>query len=95
MGYPFIKHGGILIPLIVIVLLLSGCGGDQHQYTIAVSQCSEDIWREKLNEELKTTSYIYDNVNLLFSTARDNDRASAGANRQFHQPWCRPAHYLS
>lgn len=74
MGYPFIKHGGILIPLIVIVLLLSGCGGDQHQYTIAVSQCSEDIWREKLNEELKTTSYIYDNVNLLFSTARDNDR---------------------
>lgn len=60
--------------LAFILLLFVGCSRKPVKYTIAVSQCSEDIWRDKLNEELKTTAYIYDNVELLFSTARDNDK---------------------
>ena len=60
--------------LTFILLLFMGCSRKPVKYTIAVSQCSEDIWRDKLNEELKTTAYIYDNVELLFSTARDNDK---------------------
>lgn len=74
MGNLLNKTGQSLLLLALAALLLSACGKGQPQYTIAVSQCSEDIWRDKLNEELKTTAYIYDNVELLFSTARDNDQ---------------------
>ena len=63
-----------VLPLLFIALCFMGCSKKRAKYTIAVSQCSEDIWRDKLNDELKTTAYIYDNVELLFSTARDNDR---------------------
>lgn len=39
--------------LAFILLLFVGCSRKPVKYTIAVSQCSEDIWRDKLNEELK------------------------------------------
>ena len=61
--------------LAFILLLFVGCSRKPVKYTIAVSQCSEDIWRDKLNEELKTTAYIYDNVELLFSTTPAIERA--------------------
>ena len=46
---------------------------DKKKYRIAVSQCSQDIWRDKLNEELMMSTYLYDNVELLLASADDND----------------------
>ena len=37
--------------LTFILLLFMGCSRKPVKYTIAVSQCSEDIWRDKLNED--------------------------------------------
>ncbi|MBQ5579116.1 MAG: substrate-binding domain-containing protein [Prevotella sp.] len=38
-----------------------------------VSQCSDDIWRDKQNTELKMAAYFHDNVELKFAAAYDSD----------------------
>lgn len=56
-----------------LLLLCMGCREQVHHYVIGVSQCSEDIWREKQNAELKMHAYFHDNVELKFAAAYDND----------------------
>lgn len=63
----------ILLSLTVTSLLLSGCK-PKTVTRIGVSQCSNDIWREKQNEELRTSAYLYDNVEMHFATAHDDDQ---------------------
>jgi ABC-type sugar transport system substrate-binding protein len=63
-----------LTSLIFMVMLAGACHSPQRQMVIGVSQCSEDIWREKLNEELRTSAFLYDNVELKFAAAHDEDR---------------------
>ena len=41
---------------------------------VGVSQCSEDVWREKLNEELRIAAYYYNDVDLRISSANDDVR---------------------
>ena len=55
------------------VLLTTACSG-RKTYRIAVSQCSQDIWREKLNEELRMGALLYDNVELSLASANDQDQ---------------------
>jgi len=62
------------IPILVLIAaLLCGCSQSRPKYVIGVSQCSEDIWRDKLNSELKTGTYFYDGVQLRFASADDSD----------------------
>lgn len=70
--------------LVVFVLLcLSSCTTPVHRYRIAVSQCSEDIWRDKLNRELKTGEYLNDSIHLLFASANDDDQLQKAQIRAF------------
>lgn len=55
------------------LLLAAGCSSSGKKYVIGVSQCSEDIWREKQNSELRMATYYHDNVELHFATAYDSD----------------------
>lgn len=58
-----------------LTFVFVSCGRHQPQrYVIGVSQCSEDIWREKLKDELRVSTYQHDNVELRFASAQDNDR---------------------
>ena len=59
--------------LIALIAIFVSCSKSEKTYKIAVSQCSEDIWRNKLNEELKMGTYIHDNVELSFASADDSD----------------------
>ena len=52
--------------------LIIGCT-QKPKYTIGVSQCSEDIWREKQNAELCTAAYFHEGVELKFAAAYDSD----------------------
>ena len=63
----------ILLLSLFALLVLNGCtdGGKRH-YVIAVSQCSEDTWREKLNEELRIAALYYNNVDLRIKSAYDD-----------------------
>lgn len=54
-------------------MLLCSCTDNSPRYHIGVSQCSGDIWREKLNEELQMTTYFYDDVEFSFASADDSD----------------------
>ena len=47
---------------IVGSLLTVGCVKHPKKYVIGVSQCSEDIWRDKLNDELKMGEYLNDSI---------------------------------
>lgn len=61
--------------LALLALLLTACTADNgKKYVIGVSQCSEDIWRDKLNSELVMSTYQHDNVVLKFASANDDDR---------------------
>lgn len=58
---------------LIFCALLSSCS-DNKKYVIAVSQCSEDIWRDKLNDELIAGTYFYNNVEIKLTSANDNDK---------------------
>ena len=56
----------------ILLLTLASCGSKHKTYVIGVSQCSEDVWREKLNEELRIAAIYYNDVDLRISTAYDD-----------------------
>ena len=53
--------------------LLASCSQQEKKYRIGVSQCSDDIWRDKQNSELQIGAYFHDNVELRFAAAYDSD----------------------
>ena len=57
----------------VLILLCLGCSRQQPRYAIGVSQCSEDIWREKQNAEMRMGCNFQDDVKLCFAAAYDSD----------------------
>ena len=67
-----------------LTLVFSACSDNNvKKYVIGVSQCSEDIWRDKLNNELVMSTYQHDNVTLKFASANDNDRLQKQQIEQF------------
>ena len=60
--------------LLFLLPLLLSCGSEKKRYVIGVSQCSEDVWREKLNEELRIAALYYNDVDLRISSANDDVR---------------------
>ena len=63
----------IILTLFAVIVILASCSGGKKKYKIGVSQCSEDIWREKQNAELRIAAYLHDNVELQFAAAYDSD----------------------
>jgi len=59
--------------LFLLATVLVSCSGDKVKYRIGVSQCSDDIWRDKQNAELKMGAYFHDGVELKFAAAYDSD----------------------
>ena len=48
----------ILFFIIVVTAMLASCSGGKVKYRIGVSQCSDDIWRDKQNAELRMGAYF-------------------------------------
>ena len=59
--------------ILMIFGLLASCSQDEKRYRVGVSQCSDDIWRDKQNSELQIGAYFHDNVDLCFAAAYDSD----------------------
>ena len=68
------KSVKIHIVLLLLCVLLVSCSSSEKKYRIGVSQCSDDIWRDKQNSELKIGAYFHDNVELRFAAAYDSDQ---------------------
>ena len=70
--------------VVMLPMLLCSCVGRKQKYVIAVSQCSEDIWREKLNKEMEMSTYLYDEeVELKIVSADDDDKVQIAQIEQF------------
>lgn len=63
------------IIFLLVLISLSSCNTKQEsKYVIGVSSCSQDIWREKLNRELRTEAYLNSEVELRFASTDNDDR---------------------
>lgn len=58
----------------VVLLLLVACSRQSDKYIIGVSQCSQDVWRDKLNREMKTAEYFNDSLEVILASANDDSR---------------------
>ena len=57
---------------ILLLLLLASCSTKEVKYKIGVSQCSDDIWRNWQNAELRLEANIHEGVELRFVAAHDD-----------------------
>ncbi|MDE5874473.1 MAG: substrate-binding domain-containing protein [Muribaculaceae bacterium] len=65
----------LTLMLFLSVVLISGCGEGKKKYRIGVSQCSNDYWRVKTNEDLQRELLLQDDAELEIRMAdSDNDR---------------------
>lgn len=71
-----------LIKYVAIIVLLTGCAQQPRKYVIGVSQCSEDIWRDKLNDELKMGEYLNDSLIVKLASSNDDNVLQ---NKQINQ----------
>lgn len=53
---------------------LTSCHPAEKKYVIGVSQCSEDSWRSKLQDELIMATYFNEDVQLILKSANDDSR---------------------
>ena len=58
---------------IVFGMLLTGCHQQPKKFVIGVSQCSEDIWRDKLKDELKMGEYLNDSLIVKLASSNDDN----------------------
>lgn len=71
------KTGKKHIILYVILLLLVFVSCSDRRTVIGVSQCSDDLWRQKVNREIKIGQYQYRNVDVVFASADNNGKRQA------------------
>lgn len=68
----FNRHLNILI-IIAMTLLSISCRQKEPKYKIGVAQCSSDVWREKMNEEMRREMLFNDDAYLEIRSAGDNN----------------------
>ena len=71
-----------LIIYVAIIVLLTGCAQKPRKFVIGVSQCSEDTWRDKLNDELKMGEYLNDSLIVKLASSNDDNMLQ---NKQVNQ----------
>ncbi|MDK2378659.1 substrate-binding domain-containing protein [Bacteroides sp. PHL 2737] len=71
-----------LLGLVLSGLLVS-CSHDAPRYVIGVSQCSDDTWRHKMNDEIQREALFYGGVEIETRTANDDSRRQIEDIRHF------------
>lgn len=72
----------IILALASLTVILAGC---KHERTmrIGVSQCSDDDWRRKMNEEIGREAMFHDNIEVEIRSANDNNEKQISDLRYF------------
>lgn len=78
-----IQHFAYIAALMAALALLASCTGGKKRYVIGVSQCLEDVWREKLNQELRVAALYYNNIDLDIASANDDVRLQTDQINRF------------
>ncbi len=67
----------VIVYIIIGVCLFSfaSCNKKKSKkFLIGVSQCSEDVWREKLMREMKTAEYFNDDIEIVCKSTDNNNK---------------------
>lgn len=63
-----------LLMLFALAALLTGCE-EKKKYRICVSQCSQDDWRMKMNDEINREILLHDDATVEICSADDAARS--------------------
>ena len=63
----------IIIPYI-LSFFMSSCKRPERNFIIGVSQCSDDEWRKRMNEEIMREALFYPDLKVEIKTVKDNSR---------------------
>lgn len=66
----------------VFVIVLCGCSDDKV-YRIGVSQCSQDDWRMKMNDEINREIMLHEDAMVEIRSADDDSRKQIEDIRYF------------
>lgn len=80
------RFRSLYVSLLLVCLLASllvSCKRKPRKYVIGVSQCSEDIWRDKLNSELKMGEYLCDSLQVRLASSNDDSEKQIQQINQF------------
>ena len=67
------SHSLYIFLYIVIACVVVSCRQQPKKFVIGVSQCSEDIWRDKLNGELKNGEFLNDSIVVKLASSNDDN----------------------
>ena len=62
----------LFIAICLLLVIIPACG-DKKEYRIGVSQCSDDDWRNKMNEEIKREMMLHDDATVEIRSADDSN----------------------
>ena len=54
----------IIVSVVALCLLMTGCNSRTPQYRIGVSQCLDDAWRQKMNYEMERELLLHPDMAL-------------------------------
>ena len=54
----------IIITIVILSFILMSCSTRQEQYRIGVSQCLDDAWRQKMNDEMDRELLLHPEMTL-------------------------------
>ncbi|MDE6377366.1 MAG: substrate-binding domain-containing protein, partial [Duncaniella sp.] len=72
----------LIISLLIGSLCLAGCS-EQRTYRIGVSQCSEDDWRRKMNDEINREIMFHPEATVEIRSADDSNEKQISDIRYF------------
>lgn len=73
----------IRIATIVILFNLSSCTKQNETFVIGVSQCSEDLWRETVNKEIRREASFRNNMEVIIKSVKDDSEQQIKDIEQF------------
>lgn len=76
------KKQFIFLLIVFCSIMLVGCSHEKV-YKIGVSQCSQDDWRSKMNDEINREAMLHENIKVEIRSADDDSRKQIDDIRYF------------
>ena len=76
-------NSAFMVGLFSLLVFITGCKEDIPHYVIGMSQCSDDSWRHKMNDEILRVAMFYDGVSVEIRSAHDDNKRQIEDIRYF------------
>ena len=76
-------NSAFMVGLFSLLVFITGCKEDIPHYVIGMSQCSDDSWRHKMNDEILREAMFYDGVSVEIRSAHDDNKRQIEDIRYF------------